>query len=196
MHEKVQKMQKILCLLLFLTFGISANAQVENLDEVELLGNWAVVRGDGIFTGRLPIYNGAYKRPAAFTFNDNTESIVKWEYAGPDYSDEYYSDFWITHTSERYILHILSYQSYSGSTGLREMSALKFVVTRFENGEMTLQTLSGDGTMYLIKDTSSGVSAVGSNVARNNNAYTLNGMEAAPGTKGVIIQNGKKHISK
>lgn len=189
-------MKKILYLLLFLTVGTSANAQVKNIDEVELLGNWTVVSGDGIFTGRLPIYNGAYKRPAAFTFNDNAESIVKWEYTGPDYSNEYYSDYWLTHTSERYILHILSYQSYSGSTGRREMSALKFVVTRFENDEMTLQTLSGNGAMYLIKDTSSGISAIGLNVARNNNAYTLNGTKAPPTTKGVIIQNGKKQICK
>lgn len=106
------------------------------------------------------------------------------------------SDYWLTHTSERYILHILSYQSYSGSTGRREMSALKFVVTRFENDEMTLQTLSGNGAMYLIKDTSSGISAIGLNVARNNNAYTLNGTKAPPTTKGVIIQNGKKQICK
>lgn len=190
-------MKKILSFLLLLTLGISASAQIENLDEVELLGNWNVVSGDGIFTGRLPIYNGAYKRPSAFNFKDNTESVIKWEYVGPDYDYEYYADFWITHTSERYILHILSYQSYSGSIGLHEISALKFVVTRFENGEMTLQTLSGDGTMYLTKDTPAGVSAIRSNNANNGNVHTLGGVELPQAmVKGVIIQNGKKYICK
>ena len=40
-------MKKILFTLALLTLGMSASAQVENLDEVELLGSWNVTDGDG-----------------------------------------------------------------------------------------------------------------------------------------------------
>lgn len=52
-------MKQLLIALAFLALGMSAKAQVENLDEVELLGTWEYVSGDGIFTGRLPIYNNS-----------------------------------------------------------------------------------------------------------------------------------------
>ena len=64
-------MKQLLIALAFLALGMSAKAQVENLDEVELLGTWEYVSGDGIFTGRLPIYNNSYRKPVGFTFNDN-----------------------------------------------------------------------------------------------------------------------------
>ncbi len=78
-------MKKFLFTIALSALGMGASAQIENLDEVELLGSWNVTSSDGIFDGRLPIYYNGYKKPVAFTFNDNTYSFVKWEWAGPEY---------------------------------------------------------------------------------------------------------------
>ena len=190
-------MKKILIMFAFLAIGMSAKAQVENLDEVELLGTWEYVSGDGIFTGRLPIYNNNYRKPVGFTFNDNQASMIKWEYAGENYDYQQYGGYWVSHTSERYILHILSNQSYSsGETRQGDVTTINFVVTKFVNGEMMLQTLSGDGTLCLKKQTASSVSSVEADAKASGKAYTLGGVETTPTVKGIVIQDGKKHINR
>ncbi len=189
-------MKKILFTLALLTLGMSASAQVENLDEVELLGSWNVTDGDGIFTGRLPIYHNSYRKPVAFTFNDNKASAIRWEYAGPDYDWQQIPGFWVSHTSDRYILHFLLNTDYS--TGGDGLSVLNFVVTQFSNGAMTLQTLSGDGTMQLSKEETASVRSLSPDTTANGKAYDLNGVELlTPDTaKGIVIQNGKKTVRK
>lgn len=190
-------MIKMLLAFAFLALGTSAKAQVENLDEVELLGTWEYVSGDGIFTGRLPIYNNSYRKPVGFTFNDNQASVIKWEYVGESYDYQQYGGYWVSHTSERYILHILSDQSYSsGETRQGDITTINFVVTKFANGEMILQTLSGDGTLSLKKQTASSVSSVETGAKSKGKAYTLNGVETSPSTKGIVIQDGKKRINR
>lgn len=190
-------MKQLLIALAFLALGMSAKAQVENLDEVELLGTWEYVSSDGIFTGRLPIYNNSYRKPVGFTFNDNQASVIKWEYAGDNYDYQQYGGYWVSHTSERYILHILSNQSYgSGETRQGDVTTINFVVSKFANGEMILQTLSGNGTLYLKKQSASSVSSVKADAKASGKAYTLDGMNATDTTKGIIIQNGKKKIRK
>lgn len=180
-------------MIAFFVLGMSAKAQIENLDEVELLGQWEFVSGDGIFTGRLPIYNNSYRKPVGFTFNDNTYSIVKWEYVEQSYAYQQYGGYWVSHTSDKYILHLLSNESYlSGEKG--DVTMLNFVVSKFSNGEMVLQTLSGDGSMLLKKQTPSSISAITAENEKESKAYTINGIEATDTTKGIIIQNGKKTI--
>lgn len=182
-------------IIAFIALGMSAKAQIENLDEVELLGQWEFVSGDGIFTGRLPIYNNSYRKPVGFTFNDNTYSIVKWEYVEQSYDYQQYGGYWVSHTSDKYILHLLSNESYSsGEKRQGDVTMLNFVVSKFSNGEMVLQTLSGDGSMLLKKQTPSNVSAITAETTKDSKAYTLNGMKASDTTKGIIIQNGKKTI--
>lgn len=190
-------MKQLLISLAFLALGMSAKAQVENLDEVELLGTWEYVSGEGIFTGRLPIYNNSYRKPVGFTFNDNQASVIKWEYAGDNYDYQQYGGYWVSHTSERYILHILSNQSYdSGETRQGDVTTINFVVSKFANGEMILQTLSGNGTLYLKKQSTSSVSSVKADAKASGKVYTLDGMTATDATKGIIIQDGKKKIRK
>lgn len=61
---------------------------------------------------------------------------------------------------------------------------------------MILQTLSGNGTLYLKKQTASSVSSVKADAKASGKSYTLDGMTATDTTKGIIIQNGKKKIRK
>ena len=183
---------KHLIIIAPLAFGINASAQIENLDEIEIMGEWNVVNSDGCFYGKLPIYNNEYKRPISFTFNDNDDTIIGWEYAvGTSYLR--YAGYWITHNSDRYILHILANVDYDGHTG---PSLLNFVITRFGNDEMTLQTLSGDGNLYLNKNTSANIQNVYNAKSENNKIYSINGIELSEPVKGINIQNGKKFIKK
>ena len=61
---------------------------------------------------------------------------------------------------------------------------------------MILQTLSGNGTLYLKRQSASSVSSVKADAKASGKAYTLDGMTATDTTKGIIIQNGKKKIRK
>ena len=183
--------------ILFIVFALiigKAWAQVENLDEVEIMGEWNVVDGDGIFTGRLPIYHNTYKKPMSFTFKDNDYTIVGWEYADGNPSYSKYAGYWITHNSERYILHILCDDDYD--IGSPNMSLLNFIITQYSGSTMTLQTLSGDSNLYLNKNTASNIETVKTQVPENNKIYTINGVEVSEPVKGINIKNGKKFIKK
>ncbi len=184
-------MKRILFFLLLLTISLTANAQIENLDEIELLGTWNVVDKAGIFnTSQFPVYNSERKRPVSITFSDNNNSIITWEYAsGTDY--QLYPGYWLSHTSNRYILHMVSRIGYDGYTSL---SLLNFVVTKFSNGTMTLTTYDGNGTIYLAKENSTGVRAVSDSNRENGKDYQLNGSVAAENAKGVIISDGIKIV--
>lgn len=186
-------MRKYIVAIALLALGVGAKAQVENFDEVELLGSWNVTSSDGIFDGRLPIYHNTYRKPVAFTFNDNTYSTIKWEYAGPDYDWEQSPGYWVTHSSDKYILHILLKRDYS--TGGDGISTLNFIVTAFDGGTMTLQTLAKDGAMQLSKEGSAGIRSTRSD-ATGGKAYRIDGTPAAESDKGIIIQDGKKSVQK
>lgn len=182
-----------LIFIAFLVFGINASAQIENIDEIGIMGEWNVVNSDGCFYGKLPIYNNEYKRPISFTFNDNDNTIVGWEFADGNPSYSRYAGYWITHNSDRYILHILANVDYDGYTG---PSLLNFVITRFGNDEMTLQTLTGDGNLYLNKNTSANIQNAHNTKSENNKIYSVNGIELSEPVKGINIQSGKKFIKK
>lgn len=186
-------MKKLFLAIAFLTLGMSTNAQSGMPNDVEMLGTWNVTESSGIFSGRLPIYHNQYRKPVAFTFTDNAPSVIKWEYAGPDYDYEQVPGYWITHSGDMFILNILLKTDYS--TGGDGISLLKFCITGIGNNSMTLQTLSGDGTMTLAKEGSSGIRATRSD-APGGKAYRLNGTPATESDKGIVIQNGKKTVHK
>ena len=181
-------MKKYLLTFIMLAVGMTANAQRSMLDEVELLGTWQVTEGAGIFTGRFPIYNNAYQRPAGFTFNDGKTSFVTWEDVNLTPFDEAYDGYFVTHSSNRVILHIVP-QTQGGVW-------LNFVVTDYDNDKLTLETLSGNGTLYLKKQETDDVQAAHADAPANGRAYTLNGIEADGQTKGILIQDGKKTVRK
>ena len=184
-------MKKIWLVFALALLCLTANAQVENLDEVELLGTWNVTDAAGIFNNaQYPVYNNERKRPTAITFADNANSYIAWQFAS-GIENQYYPGYWITHTSNRYILHMATRLGYDGYTSL---SLLNFVVTRFGDGMMSLQTLTGDGTLHLTKDTSAGVSAARMDAPANSKAYDLNGVElpTPDAAEGIVIQGGKK----
>lgn len=186
-------MRKYIVAIALLMLGTSANAQSGMPNDVEMLGTWNVTESSGIFSGRLPIYHNSYRKPVAFTFNDNKASAIKWEYAGPDYDYEQVPGYWITHSGDMFVLNILLKTDYS--TGGDGISLLKFRITGIGNNSMTLQTLSGDGAMILAKEGSSGIRATRSD-ATGGKAYHIDGTPAAESDKGIIIQDGKKSIQK
>ena len=181
-------MKKILFTIAFLAVGMVASSQRSMLDEVELLGSWQVTEGFGIFTGRLPIYNNSYQRPAGFSFKDGRVSYVSWEVATGDKYLEPYSGYFVTHSSNRVILHIIP--------ETQGHIWLNFVVTEYDNGKLTLETLSGDGTLYLKKQETNGVQAARVDAPADGRTYTLNGTVAAGQTRGIVIQDGKKTVRK
>lgn len=185
-------MKRIYLVFVAVLMGVTANAQIEGLDEIELLGTWYVMDRAGIFNNaQFPVYNNERKRPKAFTFTDNDNSSIEWEFAGGP-SVQQYPGYWITHTSARYVLHLITRLGYDGYTSL---SLLNFVVTQFDGSTMTLQTYSGDGTLYLTKDTSAGVNAARIDAPKGT-AYTIAGIKlpTPEKVKGVVIQNGRKVI--
>ena len=175
-------------------FSLRIFAQVKNLDEVEILGEWQVVDGDGCFAGRLPIYHNSYKRPFSFNFADNEVTVVGWQWIdGVDY--EGYAGYWISHTSDKYVLHILCNVDYDGHDN--GISLLNFVVTQFDGKTMTLQTLSKGGNLYLKRD--SDTAAIGSVDLRNGTdscTYTISGIKVDAPKRGIYIRNGEKVIVK
>ena len=63
---------------------------------------------------------------------------------------------------------------------------------------MALSTYDGSGTMYLVKDTSTGINGVNvENTNKDGKMYSINGMEVTEHVKnGVTIKDGKKYIGK
>lgn len=167
-------------------FSLTANAQKDKLDEVELLGVWKVESADGVFSGPLPNYDNEYKRPVSFSFNDGKVSFVEWEFTDGSTNWHQYLGYWVTHSSDRVILHILPAN--------RNNVLLHFVVASYDNGKITLQTLSGDGNLYLAQDDSSNVSAARVDSSEDGKCYNLAGVELKTpnATKGIVILDGKK----
>lgn len=108
-------------------FCLTANAQRDKLDEVELLGVWKVERADGMFSGPLPNYDNEYKRPVSFSFNDGKVSFVEWEFIDGGTNWHQYLGYWVTHSSGKVILNMLPAN--------RNNVLLHFVVASYDNGK-------------------------------------------------------------
>ncbi len=180
-------MRKMLLAFAFLALGMSAKAQyVSNLDEIELLGTWDVTNVNGEI-----MVSGHPETVASITFNDGKNSFVNFE----SNSSAIIPVYTVGGTATgRYTLHLIRRYEYdSDYTGL---SSLNFEVYQFGNNTMTLRTYDKSITISLKKQTASSVSSVEANAKASGKAYTMNGVETSPSTKGIVIQDGKKRINR
>lgn len=186
-------MKKILLVLMLILSGVSAKGQtIENLDEITLLGKWNVTEVYGELNNLIEGY-----KPTYIIFNESENSYVYYEelndppYITPEY---FFNTFWIggTHTG-KYTLHILRQLD-----GRINVDFVHFRIDNFTGTEMTLSTYDGSGTMYLVKDTSTGINGVNvENTNKDGKMYSINGMEVTEHVKnGVTIKDGKKYIGK
>ena len=185
-------MKKILILLMLVLSGISAKAQtIENLDEIALLGKWNVTEVYGEFNNLIEGY-----KPTYIAFHEGEYSFVYYEelndppYVTPEY---FFNTFWIGGTSTgKYTLHLLRQLD-----GKITVNFVHFSIDNFTGTEMTLSTYDGKGTMYLVKDTSTGVNSMEVERAKaNGKMYSVGGMELDSPTKGITIKNEKKSLTK
>lgn len=177
-------MKKILIAFAFLALGLSAKAQyVSNLDEIELLGTWDVTDVNGEIMGLSDIVT-------SMTFNDGKDSFVEFSQNHVERVPVYIVGGTAT---GRYTLHFLKTLGYDGYHGL---SSVNFEVYQSGNNLMTLRTYDKSVTIKLKKQTTNGISATTAAQKQSGKAYTLDGMETTPTAKGIIIQDGKKHINR
>lgn len=177
-------MKKLLMAFAFLALGMSAKAQyVSNLDEIELLGTWDVTDVDGEIMGISDIVT-------SMTFNDGKDSFVEFSQNHVERVPVYIVGGTAT---GRYTLHFLKTLGYDGYHGL---SSVNFEVYQFGNNTMTLRTYDKSVTIHLKKQTASSVSSVEADAKASGKAYTLGGIETTPTAKGIVIQDGKKHVNR
>lgn len=171
----------------FLALGMSAKAQyVSNLDEIELLGTWDATDVDGEIS-----ISGKPETITSITFNDGKNSFMYFD----GNSTEIIPIYIVGGTATgRYTLHLIRRKEYNSDyTGL---SAINFEVYQFGNNTMTLRTYDKSVTIHLKKQTASSVSSVEADAKASGKAYTLGGVETTPTAKGIVIQDGKKHVNR
>lgn len=179
-------MNKILIAFVFIFIGMSANAQyVSNLDEIELLGTWNVTDMNGEIT-----IAGEPETITSITFNDGKNSYLYFDGNTVEAIQVYTVGGTATGC---YTLHLLKTIGYDGYHGL---SSVNFEICQFGNNTMTLRTYDKNVTIKLKKQTASSVSSVEAVTETNDKTYTVDGVEATVNTKGIVIQDGKKHISR
>lgn len=173
-------MKKVLTTLL-LMLAMSANAQINNLDEIEIQGKWDVYGFGGSFSnfpfeyrlGNTPKYlelkDGNYTR---FYFPNND-----WMFKG----------YWLSCSQTgKYILHLLPWNS---------ESVVNFVVTMFDNGLLHLSTYDEKGWIELRKSDTDGIENVSVDTSKADiKRYNLNGIEVGENAKGIVISKGKKQL--
>lgn len=173
-------MKHTLLYIMLLTVSLTANAQIENLDEIELLGTWNVSGSFGAFSYQdrgaiqaIEFSDGGYTR---LTFLDGLQTV-----------DWFFKGYWITSAkANNYLLHLLPWNGGE--------SIVNFRIKEFADNTMTLTAYNGNGTIILSKDTSVGVRSVSTDAGENSKAYLLNGSVAPENSKGVVISDGKKVI--
>lgn len=186
-------MKHFLLSLLSALVCLNINAQItSDLDEVEILGTWTVTARAGKFNAaQYPVYNNTRKLPIAFTFNDNKATLVNWQYAANS-GWEKYNGYWITHTSDKYVLHLLSGETYDGYSG---SSLLNFVIYYYDGETMKLETIDEYGTLTLSKDVS-GIESAKAEKAKDGKVYGIDGVQVKNPAHGIFIQDGKKFTAK
>lgn len=171
-------MNKIITTILLL-FAITANAQISNLDEIELLGKWDVYGFGGTYSN-IPFEYRYGNTPKYLEFKDGNYTLFKFPK-----NDWIFKGYWLSHTETgKYILHLLPWDSGN--------SIVNFVVTKFDNDELYLQTYDGKGWVEFRKSKTDGIENVSVDSETNGKAYDLNGIEVGDNAKGIIIRNGKK----
>ena len=179
--------------------SICAKAQiVADLNSISILGKWNVVDiigSERSFFNRFGSYV-TYTIPKSLDFfSPNSASTAQCRVCFADFSNETsestYPGYWIEGAllgDNVFILHIWNPSS-------QEMINLK--VDSFNGEEMVLSTYDGENTMYLVKDTSTGVNDVEAERTKTDGKmYSVDGVELDKPVKGITIKNGKKFLSK
>ncbi len=162
-----------------LLFALTANAQISNLDEMELVGKWDVYGFGGTYSN-IPFEYRYGNTPKYLELKDGNYTLFKFPK-----NDWIFKGYWLSHTETgKYILHLLPWNS--------DNSIVNFVVTKFDNDELHLQTYDGNGWVEFRKSQTNGIENVSMDSETNGKAYDLNGIEVSDNTKGIIIRNGKK----
>lgn len=173
-------MKKILANILLMSAAMTANAQISNLDEIELVGKWDVYGFGGTYSN-IPFEYRYGNTPKYLTLSDGDYTVFKFPK-----NDWVFKGYWLSHTDTgKYILHLLPWNS--------DNSIVNFVVTKFDNDELYLTTYDGKGWVEFRKsDNTDGIQSVSADSKGNGKAYNLSGLEVNENAKGVIIKNGKK----
>ena len=192
-------MKKILLGLILVLSSICAKAQiVADLNSISILGKWNVVDiigSESSFFNRFGLY-ATYTIPKSLDFfTPNSASTAQCRVCFANYLNEtsgsYYPGYWIEGAilgDNVYILHIWNPSN-------QEIINLK--VDSFNGEEMVLSTYDGENTMYLVKDTSTGVNDVEAERTKTDGKmYSVDGVELDKPVKGITIKNGKKFLSK
>lgn len=175
-------MKKLLFTIALLTLGMNASAQVENLDEEALIGNWTVTD----MIGQFGSFNNEDRNKTAtsVTFTDGNYTTMAFS----DHTSTMFKGFWISRgQTDKYYLHLAPWNSGN--------CFINFRILQFNNGIMQIANYDYTGTMTLTKDGSAGIRSVRSD-ATDGKAYRLDGTPATNSTKGLIIKDGTKTIRK
>ena len=192
-------MKKILLGLILVLSNICAKAQIiADLNSISILGKWDVVDiigSERSFFNRFGSYV-TYTTPKSLDFfSPNSASTAQCCVCFADFSNETsettYPGYWIEGAllgDNVFILHIWNPSS-------QEMINLK--VVSFNGEEMVLSTYDGENTMYLVKDTSTGVNSMEvERTKADGKMYSVDGVELDNPVKGITIKNRKKFLSK
>ena len=180
-----------ICLSAFfslLIIGIG-KANISDLDEVALLGNWNVRS-----LTQCPENLGGYW-PLTFSFKDNAVSRIRYaDFSGPNLTE--FMGYWIGGTiTGRRTLHLLFNHEYGSH--YHGLSVVNFVITGYNGQQLTLQTYDGKSQLILVKDSSSVSNIKVDDDVQNNTLYDLNGIPIEnPTTPGIYIQSDGKKVVK
>lgn len=188
-------MKKLLLVLAICLCAIQSKAQiVTGLDEIALMGKWAVIECYGVWGSKG---YSKYNWPASIEFNDGRESYF-WvkRFGEANLSSLDFAGYWVSGTAtNRYTLHFLRRRDYDNNyTGL---AMINFVVKNFDGQTLTIETYDGNGTATYIKD-SAGVNDITAEAPDAEvTTYNLNGLPVEnPTAPGVYIQSDGKKVVK
>lgn len=176
-------MKKILFTIALLTLGMGANAQVENLDEIALLGKWNVLSRSGEFNPWGVSFGN--NKPNFLSFDDGNFTMAR-------FSSEaiiYFKGYWVTKSgTENYFLHMMPWDA--------DQPIAHFRVRKFYRGELELETYDGKNWYNLFNEHGAAVRSVPADTTANAKAYNLGGVElpTPDAAKGIVIQGGKKTV--
>lgn len=184
-------MKKILFTIAFLTLGMGASAQqfdyVHWLDDAKIQGRWEVTDYNEYYDKGLPYeYRGL--TPGLLQLTDGPYTALCFR-GNPAYICNF-KGYWITcGNTNSYFLHLLPWNSAE--------SIVNFVVTKFENDILKLETYDRKGLIVFARvKEENAVRSVPADTTANAKAYNLGGVElpTPDAAKGIVIQGGKKTV--
>lgn len=172
-------MKKLLSLLLLIC-SLSVNAQINNLDEIELLGKWDVIGFGGTFSN-IPFEYRYGNTPKYLLFSDG--NYTRFYFPNNDWI---FKGYILSHTETgKYILHLFPWDSAN--------SIVNFIVTKFDDNELYLTTYDNKGWIEFRKSSSTdGIVKTSISQSTNTKTYNLSGVEVDKNTLGIVVKNGNK----